>query len=159
MLVDPYIIVVEIMAILAAIGVMFAKDNLYAALYLALASGLSATALLVVNGVLPFVMVVMIYIGATITITIVLAATYRRPVPHSGVNVKWLALAVVVAVLAIAAMRPTYTASVEASQVPSTNISQGILSSTIALAALAMLVIFLSVVMVMTIRYLRVMQS
>jgi len=58
------LITIEVLALASSMAVLLSKDNLYSALYLALASGFSASILLVLNGVLPFVLIVMIYIGA-----------------------------------------------------------------------------------------------
>ena len=152
------LVIVEILAVVSSLAVLLTKDNLYSALYLALASGLSATALLLMNGVLPFVLIVMIYVGATITITIVLAATYRRPVAYTGVEGKWIGVALVIVVLSLIALKSVYATPLQPASLSPAQLAHDVLSSSMVML-LILLVSFLSMVMAITIRYLKVTQS
>lgn len=152
------LVVVEVLAVVSSLAVLLTKDNLYSALYLALASGFSATALLLMNGVLPFVLIVMIYVGATITVTIVLAATYRRPVQYTGVEGKWIGVSLVIVVLALIALKSIYVTPLQPISLSSAQLAHDVLSSGM-IMLLILLVSFLSMVMAITIRYLKVTQG
>jgi NADH-quinone oxidoreductase subunit J len=152
------LITVEVLVLASSMAVLLSKDNLYSALYLALASGFSASVLLMLNGVLPFVLIVMIYIGATITVTIILAATYRRPVTYAVFESKWISIAVVVVVLALIALKPAYSTLVYPSSISPAQLARDVLSSDMVML-LVLLVSFLSVIMAIAIRYLKVTQG
>jgi NADH-quinone oxidoreductase subunit J len=152
------LITIEVLALASSMAVLLSKDNLYSALYLALASGFSASILLVLNGVLPFVLIVMIYIGATITVTIILAATYRRPVTYAVLESKWISIAVVVVTLALIALKPAYSILVYPSSISPAQLARDVLSSDMVML-LMLLVSFLSVIMAIAIRYLKVTQG
>lgn len=158
--IGPVIIVVEALAILSSIAALVTKDNLYSALYLAVTSGLTALVFLLVNGILPFVLIVMIYIGATITVTIVLAATYRRPIVYAGVRGAWMGTAaavIIIALLAIA-LRSIYTMTLQPPSLSASQLAHVVLSDG-AVMLFMLLVSFLSLVMAVVIRYLKVTQG
>ena len=152
------LITVEVLVLVSSMAVLLSKDNLYSALYLALASGFSASVLLMLNGILPFVLIVMIYIGATITVTIILAATYRRPVTYAVFESKWISIAVVIAIFALIALKPTYLTSMYPSSISPVQLARDVLSSDMVML-LVLLVSFLSVIMAIAVRYLKVTQG
>lgn len=72
------VITLGVFAVISSIGLALTKDNLYAAIYLAVTTGLVGGVYAVLGLQFGFVLIYLIFVGATITITIVLAATYRR---------------------------------------------------------------------------------
>ena len=77
-------------AVIAAIGISITKDNLYAAIYLAVTTGLVGAIYGLFGITYGFVLIYLVFVGATITITIVLAATYRRIEYRGGVGKSWV---------------------------------------------------------------------
>lgn len=85
------LITLGIFAVLSAIGITITKDNLYAAIYLAIATGLVGAVYGLFGITYGFILIYLIFVGATITMTIVLAATYRRVEFRGGVGKSWIA--------------------------------------------------------------------
>ncbi len=86
------LIALGIFAVLSAIGITITKDNLYAAIYLAIATGLIGAVYGLFGITYGFILIYLIFVGATITMTIVLAATYRRvEFRGGGVGKSWIA--------------------------------------------------------------------
>ncbi len=85
------LIALGVFAVLSAIGTAITRDNLYAAIYLAIATGLVGAIYGLFGIAYGFVLIYLIFVGATITITIVLAATYRRVEFRGGVGRSWIA--------------------------------------------------------------------
>jgi NADH-quinone oxidoreductase subunit J len=151
------LIVLEVLVVLSSIGVLLSRDNFYAALFLAIASSLSATAFAVVYGILSFTLIVLIYVGATITITVVLAATYRRPIQHR-VEGSWFGLVILLLMASLMAlskysMAPTAYVSISPSQLVSTVLGNSYLDF-----LLVTLIVLFSFIMIIATRYLRVTQ-
>ncbi|GAB6945717.1 hypothetical protein [Vulcanisaeta sp. JCM 14467] len=84
------LITLGVFAVLSAIGITITKDNLYAAIYLAVTTGLVGAVYGLFGITYGFVLIYLIFVGATITMTIVLAATYRRIEFRGGVGKSWI---------------------------------------------------------------------
>ncbi|WP_054857389.1 hypothetical protein [Vulcanisaeta sp. JCM 16159] len=84
------LITLGVFAVLSAIGIIITKDNLYAAIYLAITTGLVGAVYGLFGIAYGFVLIYLIFVGATITITIVLAATYRKIEIKGGVGKSWI---------------------------------------------------------------------
>lgn len=84
------LITLGIFAVLSAIGITVTKDNLYAAMYLAVTTGLIGAVYGLFGITYGFVLIYLVFVGATITITIVLAATYRRVEFRGGISRSWI---------------------------------------------------------------------
>ncbi len=96
-----------VFAVLASIGVLLTRDNLYAALYMSVAMIFVAAMYAVYNLQPVVVMIVLIFVGAVGIITIAIAATYRT-MPSRSVSVAWLLpAAIVFAVVACAYTKTT----------------------------------------------------
>ncbi len=110
-----------VFAVLASIGVLLTRDNLYAALYMSVAMIFVAAMYAVYNLQPVVVMIVLIFVGAVGIITIAIAATYRT-MPSRSVSVAWLLpAAIVFAVVACAYSKTTdrlLIASTDFSYVP-----------------------------------------
>ena len=100
------LITLGVLAVLSAIGVTITRDNLYAAIYLAVATGLVGAIYGLFGITYGFVLIYLIFVGATITITIVLAATYRRVEFRGGVGRSWVVpmILFIIAVIVASAM-------------------------------------------------------
>ncbi|GGP18854.1 hypothetical protein GCM10007981_00170 [Thermocladium modestius] len=150
--------VLEVLIVLSSVGVLLSKDNFYAALFLAIASSLSATAFAVVYGILSFTLIVLIYVGATITITVVLAATYRRPVPHK-VEGSWLGFVVLLFLLSMLVLSKYSMLPTAYSYATPTELASEVLGNGYLDFLLIALVVLFSFIMIIASRYLRVTQS
>ncbi|WP_069807340.1 hypothetical protein [Vulcanisaeta thermophila] len=85
------VIALGVFAVISSIGVAITKDNLYAAIYLAMATAFIGGIYAVLGVQFGFVLIYLIFVGATITMTIVLAATYRRiEIKGAGVSKVWI---------------------------------------------------------------------
>ncbi len=110
-----------VFAVLASIGVLLTRDNLYAALYMSVAMVFVAAMYAVYNLQPVVVMIVLIFVGAVGIITIAIAATYRA-IPSRSVSIAWLLpAAIVFALVAYAYSKTTdglLIASTDFSYVP-----------------------------------------
>ncbi|MFB6470249.1 MAG: hypothetical protein TU36_003305 [Vulcanisaeta sp. AZ3] len=84
------LITLGVVAVLSAVGITVTRDNLYAAIYLAITTGLVGAIYGLFGITYGFVLIYLVFAGATITITIVLAATYRRVEFRGGVGKSWI---------------------------------------------------------------------
>ncbi|MGC8543091.1 MAG: hypothetical protein ACP5NQ_04040 [Vulcanisaeta sp.] len=85
------LIALGVVAVLSAIGITITRDNLYAAIYLAITTGLVGAIYGLFGITYGFILIYLVFVGATITITIVLAATYRRvEFRGGGVGKSWV---------------------------------------------------------------------
>jgi len=91
------------LALVSSLGVALSRDNFYAALYLALTTSLVGILYAYLGLTYGFVLIFIIYVGATVTVTVILAAVYRRFPFRGGLSWVWvipMALFVVTMVLA-----------------------------------------------------------
>jgi len=89
--------------VLSSIAVLVTRDNLYASIYLAIASALTACLYFVYGTGLMFALIVLIYIGVVVGLTILIAATYRYVEVRSiSVNKYWLPPLIIAIALTIA---------------------------------------------------------
>ena len=84
-----------VFAVLASIGALLTRDNLYAALYMSLTMIFVAAMYAAYNLQPVVVMIVLIFVGAVGIITIAVAATYRAA-PTRKVSIAWTIPAVIV---------------------------------------------------------------
>ncbi|MCG2864017.1 MAG: hypothetical protein L7H10_05995 [Vulcanisaeta sp.] len=104
------LIALGIASVLTAVGVAASRDNLYAAIYLAITTGLVGAVYGLFGVAYGFVLIYLIFVGATITITIVLAATYRRVEFRGGAGKSWaIPMVLFIAVIILASLRTTYS--------------------------------------------------
>jgi NADH-quinone oxidoreductase subunit J len=79
-----------LLALASSLGVALSRDNFYAALYLALTTSLVGALYGLLGLAYGFILIFLIYVGATITITVILAAIYRRVPIGGGVGRLWV---------------------------------------------------------------------
>ncbi|ADY00770.1 MAG: hypothetical protein ACP5GZ_04265 [Vulcanisaeta sp.] len=103
------LITLGVFAVLSAIGITVTKDNLYAAIYLAITTGLIGAVYGLFGITYGFILIYLVFVGATITITIVLAATYRRIEFRGGIGKSWiLPMLLFIATIIIASVWTNY---------------------------------------------------
>jgi NADH-quinone oxidoreductase subunit J len=103
------LIALGIVSVLTALGITITRDNLYAAIYLAITTGLVGAIYGLFGITYGFILIYLVFVGATITITIVLAATYRRVEFRGGAGKSWvLPMILFIIAIIIASIETTY---------------------------------------------------
>lgn len=144
-------IAIELIAIGFALATLFTKDNLYAAIYLAITTTLIASLYAIANAHFIFLLLMLIYVGAVIIITIVLAATYRYVEPRSvKVSYSWLIPSIIITALTLALFTVGVTGNVWLSPVKEfTKVLTDFLNTNIfTVSMLVLLIVVLGIAMV-----------
>ncbi len=90
------ILAVSVLATLSSLGVLLARDNFYASIYMSVTMLLIAAIFAILGVHSVFVIIAFIFVGAIGVITVVLAATYRYLPPSKLSNI-WILPALITA--------------------------------------------------------------
>lgn len=99
---DVLVLLAGILAILGATGVLFTRDDFYAALYLCLTMIFVSSMYAAYNIQQVVVLLTLIFVGVVGAVTIVVAATYETRLPREP-NKVWAAFAAVVFIIVASA--------------------------------------------------------
>lgn len=154
--IGPILLALEVLAVASSFASLFTKDNLYSALYLAVTSGFAASILLTLMGILPFVLIVMIFIGATVTIVIVLAATYRGTLTYRVSEARWIGLMLALLIILLIALSPIYGLVMPTPSISPGNVGSELLGNLTILTLIILIMVFLALALAAVSRYIKV---
>ena len=102
------ILAVSVFAALSSLGVLLARDNFYASVYMSVTMLLIAAIFAILGVHSMFVIIAFIFVGAIGVITVALAATYRYLPPSKLSNI-WILPAIITAGMLISSVYGLYS--------------------------------------------------
>ena len=102
------ILAVSVFAALSSLGVLLARDNFYASIYMSVTMLLIAAIFAILGVHSMFVIIAFIFVGAIGVITVALAATYRYLPPSKLSNI-WILPAIITAGMLISSVYGLYS--------------------------------------------------